>query len=100
MPLIATCLMAAAPALAAGWSPGLFDEARRGERPVLLVIGDPACAHCRLDEAEALAEPAAAQLLQGAFVVARVDRYERPDLDDLFATAARWVSNESGYPLV
>ena len=99
MQLVAALAMAAAPALAS-WGPAVFEEARRGDRPVLVVISDPACARCRIDESEALAEPRAAQLLQRAFVVTRVDRYDRPDLDDLFTTAAGWLSNESGYPLV
>src|SRR5262245_49592953 len=84
--VIAALVIAAGPALAAGWGPPAFEEARRGNRPVLLVIGDPACARCRLDEAEALAEPQAAQLLEREFVTVRVDRYERPDVNDLFAT--------------
>lgn len=100
MQVIAALAMAAGPVLAASWGPGVFEEARRSDRPVIVVVGDPACARCRLDETEALAEPEAAQLLQRAFVVARVDRYERPDLDDLLTTAAQWLSNESGYPLV
>jgi hypothetical protein len=99
MQLIAALVMAAAPAVAS-WGPAVFEEARRVDRPVLVVISDPACARCRIDESEALAEPQAAQLLQRAFVVTRVDRYDRPDLDDLFTTAAGWLSNESGYPLL
>jgi hypothetical protein len=100
MPVIAAMVMAAGPALAAAWGPPVFEEARRANRPVIVVIGDPACARCRLDEAEALAEPRAAALTSREFVLVRVDRYERPDLDDLFSTAALWVSQESGYPLV
>jgi uncharacterized protein len=97
---IAALILAAGPALAADWGPPVFEEARRANRPVVLLIADPACARCRLDEADALAEPRAAELLRREFLFVRVDRYERPDLDDLFTTAGLWVSNESGYPLV
>jgi uncharacterized protein len=93
-------LAPALPLVVASWGPALFEEARRSGRPVLVVVGDPACPRCRLDEEDALAEPAAVQLLQRAFVVTRVDRLERPDLDDLFATAAVWLSGERGHPLV
>lgn len=77
-----------------------LEEARRGGRPVLVIVRDPACARCVLDEEEALADAAAARLLQEAFVTARIDRVERPDLDHLFATAVQWLSGERGYPLV
>jgi len=84
----------------ASWGPAVFEDARREGRPILVVVGDPACARCRLDEADALADPDAARLLRSAFVVTRVDRFERPDLDDLFTTAALWLSGERGYPMV
>src|SRR5262245_24814315 len=85
---------------ATAWGAALFEEARRSDRPVLVVVGDPACARCLLDEAEALAEPQAARLLESSFVTACVDRYARPDVDDLLTTAAGWLSSEHGYPLV
>jgi uncharacterized protein len=104
-PLVLLAFLSSAVAQAAGpaplaWGPSVFAEAQRAGRPVLVLVSDPACARCRLDEAEALAEPDAARLLQRAFVVTRVDRYERPDLDDLLSTAVQWLSNERGHPLV
>ena len=81
------------------WSPELFANARAASRPVLLVIGDPACIRCRLEEEEGLQDPEALRLLDQAFIVARVSRYERPDLDDLFTTAVLWLGGKAGYPL-
>jgi hypothetical protein len=77
-----------------------LEAAHRVGRPLLVIVSDPACARCVLDEEEALADGAAAGLLREAFVVARVDRVQRPDLDQLFATAVQWLSGERGYPLV
>jgi uncharacterized protein YyaL (SSP411 family) len=67
------------------WDPATLDEARRHERPVLLLIGDPACAECRPAERQAFGDPDAAHLVNAAFVSAVVDRFERPDLLALFA---------------
>lgn len=81
------------------WGAAVFEEAGRTGRPVLLRISDPACPRCRLDEADALADPAATRLTEAEFVTVRVDRLLRPDLDDLFATAAQWVGAARAYPL-
>jgi len=67
------------------WDPAVLDEARRQDRPVLLLIGDPACPGCRMAERQAFADPEAAHLVNAAFVSAVVDRFDRPDLLALFA---------------
>jgi hypothetical protein len=90
---------ASAPRLLEPWSPALFENARAGSRLVLLVIGDPACIRCRLEEEEGLRDAETLRLLRQAFIVARVNRHERPDLDDLFTTAVEWLGGRPGYPL-
>jgi uncharacterized protein YyaL (SSP411 family) len=84
----------AATALAAGsgdlvpwraWGEQAFEEARRADKPVLLLITDPACGPCREDERDALADADAAVLVNAGFVGVRADRVDRPDLADLYA---------------
>src|SRR5437867_2170650 len=49
--------------------------------------------------AAALADAATASVMQRAFVGSRIARYDRPDLDDLFATAVGWLGGARGYPM-
>jgi uncharacterized protein len=67
------------------WDPAALEEARASDRPVLLLIGDPACRQCRIVERQAFADPDAARFVNAAFVSAAVDRFERPDLLALLA---------------
>jgi uncharacterized protein YyaL (SSP411 family) len=67
------------------WDRGAFEEARRLDRPVFLLIGDPACRECRAAERQAFADPDAAHLVNAAFISVVVDRFDRPDLLSLFA---------------
>jgi len=87
------------PALLRPWSPALFEAARAASRPVLVLVSDPSCARCRIEEDDGLADTETARLLGESFVAARVDRFERPDLDDLFTTAVGWLGGTTGYPL-
>jgi uncharacterized protein YyaL (SSP411 family) len=96
LPLLLTVTPPVAPT---PWGPEVFDHARRTERAVLLIVGDARCARCALDESEAMADAATARLLERSFVVTRVDRFERPDLDDLYGTAVTWLGGRRSYPL-
>lgn len=67
------------------WDPATLDDARRQDRPVFLLIGEPACPDCRVAERRAFSDPEAAHLVNAGFVSAVVDRFDRPDLVALFA---------------
>jgi uncharacterized protein YyaL (SSP411 family) len=67
------------------WDANVLDEARAHDRPVFLLIGDPACAECRTSERAAFADADAARLVNAALVSSVVDRFDRPDLLALFA---------------
>jgi uncharacterized protein YyaL (SSP411 family) len=81
------------------WDAAALDEARRQGRPVLLVIGDPACAECRVAERQAFSDPEAAHLVNASFVGAVVDRFDRPDLLALFAPLLRVPGDARGRAL-
>ena len=81
------------------WDRDTFDEARRQDRPVFLLIGDPACTECRALERQAFADPEAARLVNAAFVSVVVDRFDRPDLLALFAPLLRVPGDARGQAL-
>ncbi len=80
------------------WGAEALARARRDNRPVLLVVGDNLCAACLVREKSLLGEPA---LAPPGVVPVRVDRLDRPDLDDLFSSLPA-SSGEGGdrYPFV
>jgi uncharacterized protein YyaL (SSP411 family) len=81
------------------WDAAALDEARRQDRPVLLLIGDPACADCRVRERQAFSDPDAAHLVNAAFVSAVVDRFDRPDLLALLAPLVKGPGDARGRAL-
>ena len=68
-----------------GWSDAVLAEAREADKPVLLVIADPACEPCRDEERDAGDDAEAAHLVNAGFVAIAVDRFDRPDLRELYA---------------
>jgi uncharacterized protein YyaL (SSP411 family) len=81
------------------WGPEALAEARRQNRPIVLLLGDRACRACREAEGDALADPAMDERLRASFVGVRADRLDRPDLDDVFGTAATALGATRAYPL-
>ena len=68
------------------WGDEALAEARRADKPVLLVITDPACEPCRDEESGATNDEDTAHLVNAGFVAVAVDRFDRPDLGDLYAS--------------
>ena len=66
------------------WSDEAFDEARRRDVPVFVSIGYSACHWCHVMAHESFEDEATAQLLNDRFVSIKVDREERPDVDEIY----------------
>src|SRR5437870_5380961 len=66
------------------WSEGALAEARRRDVPILLSIGYSACHWCHVMERESFEDVAIAGLMNELFVNIKVDREERPDLDQIY----------------
>lgn len=81
------------------WGDEAFERAKREDKPVFLSIGYAACHWCHVMEKESFADPETARLLNDAFVCIKVDREERPDLDQLYITAAQAMTGMAGWPL-
>jgi len=81
------------------WAEEAFDCARREDKPVFLSIGYSACHWCHVMEQESFEDEDVARLLNEAFVAVKVDREERPDIDNAFMAVCRMLTGGGGWPL-
>jgi uncharacterized protein YyaL (SSP411 family) len=81
------------------WGEEALSRARREDRPILLSIGYAACHWCHVMERESFENEAIAALMNESFVCIKVDREERPDLDDIYMSATVAMSGSGGWPM-
>ncbi|WP_154605097.1 thioredoxin domain-containing protein [Arthrobacter sp. AQ5-05] len=84
------------------WQPfddAAFAEARRRDVPVFLSIGYAACHWCHVMARESFEDPAIGSYLGEHFVAIKVDREERPDVDDAYMAATQALSGQGGWPM-
>lgn len=73
--------------------------ARETNRPLLVSIGYSACHWCHVMEHESFSNPEVAEIMNREFVCVKVDREERPDVDQVFMAAVQLLHNSGGWPL-
>jgi uncharacterized protein len=81
------------------WGREALAEAESSGKPILLSIGYTACHWCHVMNHESFADPETAALMNEHFVTVKVDREERPDLDQLYQVAANSMGTQGGWPL-
>lgn len=81
------------------WGPAAFEEARRREVPIFLSIGYSTCHWCHVMERESFEDEAIAGELDRGFVAVKVDREERPDVDELYMAATQVMTGHGGWPM-
>ena len=81
------------------WGKEAFEEARRRNKPILLSIGYSSCHWCHVMQRESFSDPELASLLNDTFVCIKVDREERPDLDEFFMDVCVKITESGGWPL-
>ncbi|TDI56951.1 MAG: thioredoxin domain-containing protein [Alphaproteobacteria bacterium] len=81
------------------WQPEAFAEARARNVPVHLSIGYAACHWCHVMAHESFSDPDLAAYLNEAFVNIKVDREERPDIDQIYMAAIHALGQQGGWPL-
>ncbi|MCK6456461.1 MAG: thioredoxin domain-containing protein [Phycisphaerae bacterium] len=82
------------------WGPEAFDTARREGKPIFLSIGYSACHWCHVMERESFESETIAAILNADFVSIKVDREERPDVDDLYMKATLLFNQgQGGWPM-
>jgi uncharacterized protein YyaL (SSP411 family) len=81
------------------WGEDAFRAARELNRPIFLSVGYSTCHWCHVMEQESFEDPQVARLMNDTFVNIKVDREERPDIDELYMTAAQLLTGRGGWPL-
>jgi uncharacterized protein YyaL (SSP411 family) len=81
------------------WGPEALERARREDKPIFLSIGYSTCHWCHVMAHECFENPAIAALMNEHFVNIKLDREERPDLDETYMNAVVALTGRGGWPL-
>jgi uncharacterized protein len=81
------------------WGTEALDRARAEDKPIFLSIGYSACHWCHVMAHESFEDPEVAAQLNRDFVAIKVDREERPDLDDVYMAAVQTLTGSGGWPM-
>ncbi len=81
------------------WGEQAFAAARETDRPIFLSIGYAACHWCHVMEHESFENEAIAKFLNDHFVSIKVDREERPDIDQIYMNAVQVMTGRGGWPM-
>ena len=81
------------------WSAEAFDRARADDKPLLLSVGYSACHWCHVMERESFESEEIAALMNRLFVNIKVDREERPDVDQIYMQAVQSMTGHGGWPM-
>ena len=81
------------------WGDEALGRARDEDRPILLSIGYSACHWCHVMERESFEDPQVAAVMNERFVNIKVDREERPDIDQVYMRAVQAITGSGGWPM-
>tara|TARA_Y100000385_G_scaffold154539_1_gene160271 strand:+ start:6220 stop:8307 length:2088 start_codon:yes stop_codon:yes gene_type:complete len=81
------------------WNPENLVEAKKLNKPLLISIGYSSCHWCHVMEHESFENEEVAQYMNEHFYCIKVDREERPDVDQIYMTAANIITGRGGWPL-
>ena len=81
------------------WKPEAFERARAEDKPILVSIGYSTCHWCHVMERESFENETVAAFMNKHFINIKVDREERPDVDQIYMEACQAISGSGGWPL-
>lgn len=81
------------------WGEEAFEKARKENKPIFLSIGYSTCHWCHVMAHESFEDEEIARLMNEAFVSIKVDREERPDIDNIYMTVCQIILGRGGWPL-
>jgi len=80
------------------WGEEAFQKAKEADKPIFLSIGYSTCHWCHVMEHESFEDPQVAALLNEAFIPIKVDREERPDIDQIYMSVSQALTGTGGWP--
>ncbi len=81
------------------WKPEAFEKAKKEDKPILVSIGYSTCHWCHVMERESFEDHEVAEFMNENFVCIKVDREERPDVDQIYMEACQVMTGGGGWPL-
>jgi uncharacterized protein len=81
------------------WGEEALDRSKKEDKPILLSIGYSSCHWCHVMEEESFENEAIARMMNERFINIKVDREERPDLDELYMNAVQVMTGGGGWPM-
>lgn len=81
------------------WGEEALELARKQERPIIVSIGYSACHWCHVMERESFENEQVAEIMNAHYVCIKVDREERPDIDQIYMEAVQLMGQQGGWPL-
>src|SRR6185369_14528441 len=81
------------------WNPEALERAAKEEKLILLSIGYSACHWCHVMEHESFEDATIAEVMNRHYVNIKVDREERPDLDQIYMAAVQMMTGSGGWPM-
>ena len=81
------------------WGPEAFEAARSQDKPIFLSIGYSTCYWCHVMERESFEDEETAVIMNEHFISIKVDREERPDVDDIYMAAVQTLTGSGGWPM-
>ncbi|GAB6281893.1 MAG: thioredoxin domain-containing protein [Ignavibacterium sp.] len=81
------------------WCDEAFEKAAKENKPIFLSIGYSTCHWCHVMEKESFEDEEVAELMNDTFISIKVDREERPDIDNLYMTVCQILTGNGGWPL-
>ena len=81
------------------WGEEAFEKAKKEDKPIFLSIGYSTCHWCHVMERESFEDVEVAKLMNETFVSIKVDKEERPDLDNIYMTVCQMMTGSGGWPL-
>ena len=81
------------------WKPEAFEKARLEHKPIMVSIGYSTCHWCHVMERESFEDERTAAFMNAHFINIKVDREERPDVDQIYMEACQILSGSGGWPL-
>ena len=80
------------------WGKAAFEKAKKENKPIFLSVGYSACHWCHVMERESFETEEVGKVLNESFVSIKVDREERPDVDEIYMNATQLINRRGGWP--